>query len=131
MVREAKLATALPPSARLVHVHRQKVYKWAKVFAITVVILGILAIALPGNGPYAIYAVGSIVLLLGLVLLPVGYFNALQFDRSLVHLTGGQLPDHALLGSRSQGVALGCDIAPRLGLELTGGVDPRRAPSLP
>lgn len=83
---EAKLATALPTSATLVHIHRQKVYKWAKVFAIAVVILGILAIALPGNGPYVIYAIGSIVLLLGAVLLPVGYFNALKFDRSLTIL---------------------------------------------
>jgi hypothetical protein len=84
--KEAKLATALPPSAPLAHVHRQKVYKWAKAFAITVVILEMFAVALPGNGRYVIYAVGSIVLLLGLVLLAVGYFNALKFDRSLTLL---------------------------------------------
>jgi hypothetical protein len=84
--KEAKLATELPPTAKLVHVHRQKVYQWAKVFAISVVILGVLAIALPGNGPYVIYAVGSVVLLLGLVMLPVGYLNAMKFDRSLTAL---------------------------------------------
>jgi len=86
--KDAKLATVLPPSAKVVHVHREKVYKWAKVFAIAVVILGILAIVLPGNGPYVIYALGSIVLLLGAVMLPVGYFNALKFDRSLTILMG-------------------------------------------
>jgi len=84
--QQAKLATALPPTAKLIHIHRQKVYKWATVFAITVVILGILAIVLPRNGPYVIYAVGSIVLLLGVILLPVGYFNALGLDRSLTIL---------------------------------------------
>lgn len=86
--KDAQLATVLPPSAKMVHVHREKVYKWAKVFAVAVVILGILAVVLPGNGPYVIYALGSIVLLLGAVMLPVGYFNALKFDRSLTILMG-------------------------------------------
>ena len=81
--KEAKLATVLPPSAKLVHVHRQKVYKWAKAFAITVAILGVLAIVIPGNAVFAVYALGSIVLLLGAILLPVGYFTSLGFDRSL------------------------------------------------
>jgi len=82
----AKLATVLPPSAKLVHIHRQKVYKWAKFFAILLVFLGILAIMIPGNAKFAFFAFGSIALFLALILLPVMYFNARNFDRSLTAL---------------------------------------------
>jgi hypothetical protein len=84
--QEAKLATALPPSAKLVHIHRQKVYKLAKFFAILLATLGIPAIVIPGNVRYAFLALGSIPLLLAVVLLPVMYFNARNFDRSLTAL---------------------------------------------
>jgi len=84
--QQAKLVTVPPPSAKVVHIHRQKVYKWVKFFAILLGILGIMAVAIPGNARYAAYAIGSIALLLAAVLLPVGYFNALKFDRSLTAL---------------------------------------------
>ena len=81
-----KLTTVVPPSAKLVHIHRQKVYKWAKFFAGPLVCLGILAIMIPGNAKYAVFAFGSIALLLAVILLPITYFNALNFDRSLTAL---------------------------------------------
>jgi hypothetical protein len=84
--QEAKLATVLPPSAKLVHIHRHKVYKWAKFFAILLVFLVILAIVIPGNARYAALAFGSIALLLAIILLPVMYFNTRNFDRSLTVL---------------------------------------------
>ena len=42
-----KLTTVLPPSAKLVHIHRKKFYKLAKFFAILLAIFGILAIVIP------------------------------------------------------------------------------------
>jgi intracellular septation protein A len=81
-----KLATEVPPAAKLVHIHRQKVYKWAKFFAGLLVFLGILALMIPGNPRYAVFAFGSIALLLAVILLPVMYFNARNFDRSLTAL---------------------------------------------
>jgi hypothetical protein len=84
--KQAKLITALPPTAKVVHIHRQKVYEWAKVLAITLVIVGVLAIVLPGNSRYVAYAFGSVALALGVIMLPVGYYNALKFDRSLTAL---------------------------------------------
>src|SRR5580692_6774056 len=48
-----KLTTVLPPSAKLVHVHRKKFYKLAKFFAILLAGLGALAILIPGDARYA------------------------------------------------------------------------------
>ncbi len=81
--KEAKLAVGLPPSAKLVHIHRKKVYKWAKSFAILLACLGILAIAIPGDARYAVAGAGGIALLLAVILLPVMYVTARNFDRSL------------------------------------------------
>ena len=49
---EAKLVMALPPSAKLVHVHRRKVYKWAKFSAILLAVCAILAMVIPGDAKY-------------------------------------------------------------------------------
>jgi hypothetical protein len=81
-----KLTTVLPPSAKLVHIHRKKFYKLAKFFAILLAIFGILAIVIPGDARYGALAVGSIALLLALVLLPVMYVTTRSFDRSLTAL---------------------------------------------
>jgi hypothetical protein len=81
-----KLTTVLPPSAKLVHVHRKKFYKLAKFFAILLACLSALAIAIPGDARYAPLAIGGIALLLAVVLLPVMYVTTRNFDRSLTAL---------------------------------------------
>ena len=84
--KSARLITALPPSAKLVHVYRRKVYKLARFFAILLGILAVLAILIPGAAKGAVLAVGAIALLLALILLPVMYVTNRNFDRSLTAL---------------------------------------------
>jgi hypothetical protein len=84
--KSARLATAVPPSATLVHVYRQKVYKLAKFFAILLALCAVLALLIPGAAKGAVLAVGAIALLLALVLLPVMYVTNRNFDRSLTAL---------------------------------------------
>jgi hypothetical protein len=47
--KTAKLTVALPPSAKLVHNHRRKIYKWTEFFAILAVFLGVMAMLLRGE----------------------------------------------------------------------------------
>jgi hypothetical protein len=84
--KSTRLDTAVPPSATLVHVYRQKVYKLAKFFAILLALCALLALLIPGDARGAVLAVGSIALLLALVLLPVMYVTNRNFDRSLTVL---------------------------------------------
>jgi hypothetical protein len=84
--KEARLITALPSGAKLVHVHRRKVYRWGKFFAILLAGCALLGMAVPGNARYVILSVGGIALMLAVILLPVMYFTARQFDRSLTAL---------------------------------------------
>jgi hypothetical protein len=84
--KEAQLATALPPSATLVRIHRQKVYPWAKFLAALLGVCAVLGFVIPGDARYAAFSLGGIALLVGAVLLPVMYVNARKFDRSLTGL---------------------------------------------
>jgi hypothetical protein len=84
--KSARLTTAVPASATLVHVHRQKVYKLAKFFATLLALCAVLALLIPGAAKGAVLAVGAIALLLALVLLPVMYVTNRNFDRSLTAL---------------------------------------------
>jgi hypothetical protein len=84
--REARLTTALPAGAKLVHVHRRKVYRWGKIFAILLTACAVMGIVVPGNARYVILSFGGIALMLAAILLPVMYFTARQFDRSLTAL---------------------------------------------
>jgi len=81
--KEAKFARALPPSAKLVHIRRQNVYNWAKYLAILLVVCAILATVLPGNTKYVALVFGGMALFLAIILLPVMYVNARNFDHSL------------------------------------------------
>jgi hypothetical protein len=81
--KEARLATVLPASARLVHVHREKVYHWAKILGALVAVFAVLGVVVPGNAKFIALAFGGMTLLLAVILLPVAYVNALHFDRSL------------------------------------------------
>jgi hypothetical protein len=73
----------LPASAILVRVHRAKLLPWARRFGWTVLVLAILAVVLPGDAKYVVYAFGGMLVFLGSVMLFAGYFAALQADRSL------------------------------------------------
>ena len=84
--KAAKLTTAVPSSATLVHVHRQKVYRWAMFPTILLAVCAVLGLILPGNAKYVVLCFGGIAWLLTLILLPVMYFNARNFDRSLTAL---------------------------------------------
>jgi hypothetical protein len=81
--KEAKLATGLPPSAKVVRLHRQKAYIWAKLSAILFSILGILGIVVPGDGKYAVFVPGGMALFVALITLPTMYFKARNLDRAL------------------------------------------------
>jgi hypothetical protein len=84
--KEARLATALPASATIVQVHRQKVYHWAKYLGGLVAIFAVLGIVVPGNAKFIALSFGGMALLLAVILLPVAYVNARHFDRSLTAL---------------------------------------------
>jgi len=84
--QQAKLEVTLPPGAKLVHFHRQKIYKWVKVLAIMVAICGTLGIVIPGDARYAALALGAFALFMAAVLLPVAYVTARRFDVSLTAL---------------------------------------------
>jgi hypothetical protein len=76
-------AILLPPGTPLVRVHRAALAPWIRRFAWTLLVLAILAVALPGNGKDIVYAVGGLVVFLGIVLLFSAYVAALDADRSL------------------------------------------------
>jgi hypothetical protein len=84
--KSARLTTAVPASATLVHVYRRKVYKLAKFFAVLLALCGALALLIPGAAKFAVLAVGAVALLLALVLLPVMYVTNRNFDRALTAL---------------------------------------------
>jgi hypothetical protein len=81
--KEARLATALPPTAKIAQVHRLKVYHWAKILGMLVAAFAVLGAVVPGNAKFIALAFGGMTLLLGVILLPVAYINARHFDRSL------------------------------------------------
>ena len=47
--KDARLTSALPSGATLVHIHRRKVYLWAKIAVVLLLVCGMLKLALPTN----------------------------------------------------------------------------------
>jgi hypothetical protein len=84
--KEAKLVTALPPTATLVHFHRQKVYRWAKILAGIIGVCAVVGLLVPGPVKYIGLSLGGITLWLAVILLPVLYVTTRKFDRSLTAL---------------------------------------------
>ena len=84
--KEAKLETVLPRSAKLVQVHREKVYIWAKRLGLLVIILGIPGLVIPGDARIAALTLSGFTLFVAVILLPIGYVNARRFDVSLTAL---------------------------------------------
>ena len=81
--KEAQLHTALPPSAKLVNVHRRKVYKAAKITATVAAGFGLLGFVLPGNFGFAAFMFGGFTLAMGAFLLSIWLVTSRNFDRSL------------------------------------------------
>jgi hypothetical protein len=83
--KASRLATSLPTSTRILTVHRDHLYRWAKY------VLGFLAVCgagllIPGTTRYVLAALGGIALLLASVSLPLLYMNARKMDRALTGL---------------------------------------------
>jgi hypothetical protein len=77
---------ALPHGTKLVRVRRAMLIPWARRLGWAILILTVLAFAVPGNAKGVVYALGAILLLLGLVMLFAGYIVALHADRSLTSI---------------------------------------------
>jgi len=73
----------LPRAATLVRVHRAKLGRYARWFVGSMVVLGLLAIVVPGDWKIAVGVAAGMLAFLGIVLLFTGYIAALGFDRSL------------------------------------------------
>jgi predicted secreted protein len=84
--KDAKLTHTLPPGTKLVHVHRQKVYHWAKVAAVLLLVCGALYLLLPGNPGFIALMVGTFILAISALLLPILYFTSRMMDVSLTAL---------------------------------------------
>jgi hypothetical protein len=84
--KTAKLTSTLPAGAKLVHLHRQKTYGWAKFLAALVAVLCALGFVLPGNAGFAAFAFAGFSAFLGAILLPIMYVMARKFDVSLTAL---------------------------------------------
>jgi len=84
--KAAKLVTTLPPNAKQVHFHRQKVYYWAKVLAAIAAAFAAVGLLIPEPGKYVVLSLCGITMLLTVILLPVMYVTARTFDRSLTAL---------------------------------------------
>jgi hypothetical protein len=84
--KDAKLTHTLPPGTKLVHLHRQKVYHWAKIVAILLLICGALKLVLPANAGFVALMVGAFILFIAALLLPILYFTSRMMDVSLTAL---------------------------------------------
>lgn len=76
---------ALLPSVPLVHTHRQRIYKWTRNGAISLIFIATLGILLPGNAGIVVLCFGGIGAL-GAIMMFAGYIAAHDLDRSLTSL---------------------------------------------
>jgi len=83
--KSARLTTTLPPSAKVLTLHRDHLYAWGKYVVGFFAVCG-AGLLIPGNAKYAFAAVGGIALMLALILLPLLYINAQKMDRALTAL---------------------------------------------
>jgi hypothetical protein len=74
---------ALPPGTTLVRVHREKLIPYVRWFFGSLLVLGLLAVLVPGDWKIAVGVVAGMLGFLGIILLITGYIAALGFDRSL------------------------------------------------
>jgi hypothetical protein len=86
MKLSAPKVAAVPSSVETVHFYRRKIRVWVKRLGWSLLVLGVLAVAIPGEAKYAVAAVAGMLVFLALVLLFAGYFAALNQDRALTAL---------------------------------------------
>jgi hypothetical protein len=83
--KAARLTTTLPPSAKVLTFHRDRLYASAKFVLAFFAVCG-AGLLIPDNAKYAFAAVGGIALMLAVILLPLLYINARKMDRALTGL---------------------------------------------
>jgi hypothetical protein len=81
--------SSLPHATKLVTTNRVKVYKWARVFAIIIVVFAIPSVLIPWDIRYVFLSVAAITAFLAVILLPVLYWTNRGFDQSLTALELG------------------------------------------
>jgi len=75
--------TSLPHATKLVTTNRKKVYKWAKVLGIIILVFAIPGVLIPGDIRYAFLTIAGFTAFLAVILLPVLYWTNRGFDQSL------------------------------------------------
>jgi hypothetical protein len=83
--KSARLTTTLPPSAKVLTIHRDHLYAWVKFVVGFFAVCG-AGLLIPGNVKYAFVGLGGIALMLAVILLPLLYINARNKDRALTGL---------------------------------------------
>jgi hypothetical protein len=83
--KAARLTTTLPPSAKVLTLHRDHLYAWAK-FVVGFFAVCAAGLLIPGDAKYAFVGVGGVALLLAVLFLPLLYINARNMDRALTGL---------------------------------------------
>ena len=86
MTMTAPKVATLPATVTMSHFHRKKLGAWAQRWVVSMLVVGILAFVLPGASKGVAYALGTILGMLGIVMLFVGYFAARNQDRMLTAL---------------------------------------------
>jgi hypothetical protein len=74
---------AVPAGTKIANLNRVKLRPWAQGLGLTIAALALLAVILPHDAKFVVFAVGGLIVLLGLVMLFTVYIIALQLDRSL------------------------------------------------
>ena len=80
---EAQLVRTLPPNAKLLKVHRRRVYTAAKYLFAVIAMLAILFAITPGNFRYAFLGPGAMAVLIAVTLLPILYLQTRRLDQAL------------------------------------------------
>ena len=70
----------LPDGAKLLFVHRRKVWIWGRRWLVALLVMGVLTVVLPGAARIMVGVVGGLLVFLGMVLLFTGYVSARQMD---------------------------------------------------
>jgi hypothetical protein len=81
--------TSLPHATKLVTTNRVRVYKWARVFAIIILVFAIPGVLIPRDIRYLFLTIAGFTAFLAVIFLPVLYWTNRGFDQSLTALELG------------------------------------------
>jgi hypothetical protein len=84
--KDAKLTHTLPPGTKLADLHRRKIYHWAKILGVLLLICGALKLLLPTTPGFIALMFGAFFLFVGVLLLPILYFTSRMMDVALTAL---------------------------------------------